>query len=287
MAYMHHIDNLYKDPTVLLFKECWALEKLDGTGSKLVFKDNQLQFHSGGSKHETFVALFDPTKLAAKLLELGMENKEVTLYGEAYGGKIQKMSETYGKQLKFAGYDVNINGLWLSVPDAENIFKALELEFVYYSKISTNMEEVDKARDADSQQAIRNGCGSGKIMEGVILRPLIEVRLNNGARIIAKHKRAEFMETAHPREVNVGDLEILKKAEDIANEWVVPNRLNHVLANIPDHCIEKMGEIIKAMQEDVLREAKGEIVVDKLVIKAIAQKTVKIYKEHLNNKLRE
>lgn len=49
-------------------------------------------------------------------------------------------------------------------------------------------------------QAIRNGMGS-HIREGVILRPLIEVRKNNDERIIVKHKRDEFRETKEHRHV--------------------------------------------------------------------------------------
>ena len=36
MSYMH-IDNLYKNQDILLFKECYALEKIHGTSAGLEF----------------------------------------------------------------------------------------------------------------------------------------------------------------------------------------------------------------------------------------------------------
>lgn len=41
------------------------------------------------------------------------------------------------------------------------------------------------------------------------------------------------------------------------------------------------NKIIKAMQEDIRREAKGEIVESKELFKAIGTRTVKVFKEYL------
>jgi len=58
MAYLD-IDNLYKNQEILKFKECYAMEKIHGTSAHISYKDGFLSFFSGGSNHETFVALFD------------------------------------------------------------------------------------------------------------------------------------------------------------------------------------------------------------------------------------
>jgi intein/homing endonuclease len=34
MAYLHHLDNLYKNQDILMFKECYALEKIHGCVKK-------------------------------------------------------------------------------------------------------------------------------------------------------------------------------------------------------------------------------------------------------------
>lgn len=209
----------------------------------------------------------------------------VTVYGEAYGGKCQGMSATYGKDLKFCAFEVKIGHSWLDVLKAEVFCKNLNIEFVHYVKISTDLKLIDAERDADSVQAIRNGIGPGKIREGVVLRPLIELIKNNGERIICKHKRDEFRETKSPRVVQDPQKQkILEQADQIVDEYVVLQRLLHVLDKIPDYSIEKTGEVIKLMINDIEIEAKGEIVMNNDARKAISKKTALMYKNYLKNK---
>ena len=234
MGYMH-IDNLYKNIEILFFKECYALEKIHGSSANLQWTDNKIRFFGGGMKHETFKKIFDEEFLTSKFKEL-FEGINTTIFGEVYGGKCQGMSETYGKEMKFVAFDVKVEDNWLDVPNAEEVVKKLNLEFVDYVKVKTDLEFLNAERDKDSTQAIRNGCGEGKLREGVVLRPLMEVIKNNGSRIIVKHKRAEFLETKTIREVNPEKLKILKESKAIAEEWVTPMRLNHVL--------DKLGKMI-------------------------------------------
>ena len=63
MGYLH-IHNLYKDQTILLFKEVYALEKIHGTSSHITFTREtatlapeippKLTFFSGGESHQRF-----------------------------------------------------------------------------------------------------------------------------------------------------------------------------------------------------------------------------------------
>jgi len=288
MSYMPHINNLYKSQEILLFKECFVLEKIHGTNAKLVFNPQEtkelIRFYSGGEKYLNFLTLFDREKLEIIFKSLTLPcDRTTTVFGEAYGGSQQGMSETYGKQLKFVCFDVAVGDNWLNVLSAEKIVQTLGLEFVYYVKISTDLKEIDAQRDADSVQAFRNGMGNGKLREGVVLRPLIEVKMNNGNRIIAKHKRDEFKETTTPRKVvDTNLMTVLEDAEAIANEWVTKERLvNHILPKIKNPSIEKMREIIYAIVEDITREGKGEIVFNNNVTTAIGRHTAALYKNYL------
>jgi hypothetical protein len=313
---LSHIENLYRPDAqvILLFKECYALEKIHGTAAGLLFTPltNIISFSSGGESHEKFVSLFNQEQLLQSFKDLGVPNdKTVKVYGEAYGGKQQGMSHTYGNQLRFIVFDIQIGENFLNVPDAEDVAKKLGLEFVAYEKVSlvkvenkkdeagntlwgdeykivvTNLDEINEQRDAMSVQAKRNGILEDKPREGVVLRPLIEVTLNNGDRIICKHKGEEFRETATPRPVvDPTKMKVMDDANAIANEWVTATRLQHVLDKMPDHCMEKMRDIIAAMQEDVLREAKGEIVESDAVKKAIGKKAVEMYKNYLKSQIK-
>jgi hypothetical protein len=281
------IENLYKCRDILLFKECYATEKIHGSSFHILFKDNTLHFFAGGEKEENFRKMFDVPSLIEKFKLLNI-TYPITVYGEGYGGKMQAMSKSYGKVLKFIAFEVKVGERWLSVPDAEQIVLQLGLEFVHYRKIPTTLETIDAEILLDSEQAIRNGMGPGHKREGVVLRPLIEVYKNNGARIIAKHKRTDFSETKNTRPLNIDPkhLEILDDAEKIAEEWVTNMRLAHVLQTIQEpHDLTKCGEVCKAMIEDVFKEAKGEIVESKECLQAcrktIGKKTIALYKEQI------
>jgi hypothetical protein len=286
MGYMH-IDNLYKNQEILMLKECYAMEKIHGTSAHIAHKVdgqgfNQLNFFAGGCKHERFVNLFDQEELADK-----MRGLNATVYGEAYGASLLKMRETYGEDLRFVAFDVKIDGLWLSVPQAEEFVKELGLEFVDWALIPTTIEAIDEQRDRPSTQAQRNGMGNDKEREGVVLRPLIELTKNNGGRIMCKHKRDKFMETKTPRKVDPEKLKVLADAQAVAEEWVTPMRVVHVLDKIEDPGMEKMREIMAAMQADIEREGEGEIEWSPAVRKAIGKATALAVKAHFQQQLVE
>jgi len=293
-----HIHNLYKDQKIMMFRECYALEKIHGSSAhisfnaetqrfdnvdgELVLTNNGISFFSGGESHERFVEIFkDNQLLVDKLGDL----YQATVYGEVYGGKCQGMSNTYGKEMKFVAFDVKINGMWLSVPQAEEFCKECNLEFVDYVKIETTIKAIDEQRDRDSVQAVRNGVGEGKKREGVVLRPLVEFTRNDGERVMAKHKGDDFKETKTPRQVTPEQLKVLEDAEAVAEEWVTPMRVVHVLDKLGNPGMEKMKDVIFAMQEDVKREGEGEIVWSKAVEKAIGRATALGFKNHLQAQL--
>jgi len=285
MGYLS-IQNLYKDQTILMFKEAWSLEKCHGTSSHISwnYKQKSIRYFSGGEKYTKFLNLFDQEHIKWKFQELFLDTN-VTIFGEAYGGKQQGMSDTYGSNLRFIAFDVKVNDMWMDVPNADRICKNFNIDFVPYRKITTDIEIVNAERDRDSEIAVINGCGSGKMREGVILRPLMEMVLANGERVICKHKRNEFMETKTPREVNTKDFEILTNAIAIADEWVVDMRLSHVLQKLPKNIgVESTKMVIDAMVADVYKEAKGEIIESKEVIKAIGDKTAKLFIKKLKNR---
>jgi len=288
MGYQH-IPNLYKEQAILAFPECYALEKIHGTSAHIKFTRVHdavdVHFFSGGEKHANFVALFDPVVLAQRIQQCTFN--ELVIYGEAYGGKCQGMSATYGPALKFVAFEVRLDGVYINIPDAQAIVKDLGLEFVFYTRIKTTLTEIDAQRDAPSVQAQRNGITEPKVREGVVLFPLQQTRDHRGNRIFAKHKRDEFRETATPRVVTEKSIEIIN-AEKAANEFVTAMRLDHVLDKLPDHDITQMGSrIIPAMQEDILREGAGEVVDGPQLRREIGRRTAILYKQRMQSKLVE
>jgi len=306
-----HINNLYKDKTVLMFKRLYAMEKIHGTSAHLSFhyfedkKENsdfdvewenrycKVGYFSGGEKYDNFINLFNSKELAIKFLQIGM-NTSIIVYGEAYGGKQQGMSETYGKELKFVAFEVKIGDKFMNVPYAEEICNKLGIEFVNYVEMDADPILIDALSNAPSVQAQRNGVKNPKLpREGVVLRPLREFLHPDGVgRIMAKHKNDIYKEREHsPKIQSEEELKVLEDAKAIAQEWVTSMRLVHVIDKLKADGMEvdekKMNFIIKAMVEDIEREGKDEIIVNKKSRKQIGKRTAKLVIEYLKEKIND
>jgi len=279
------IANLYKARDIMLFKEAYAMEKIHGTSAHVGW-NGHLYFFSGGESYDMFVELFDKEKLTECFTNMGHD--KCVIYGEAYGGKCQGMRKTYGDKLRFVAFEVMIGEKWLCVPAAESIVTAFGLDFVPYVKIKTTIEELDFWRDAPSQQSVKNGIIEERKREGIVVRPIEEFTRNNGGRVIAKHKSEAFAETKSPRSLADTEekLAILTKAQDIAAEWITEMRLTHVLDNFPGASVEQIPDIIKAMNEDIEREAGEEIVFSKEARKEVSRQTAMMFKRRLQESLR-
>jgi hypothetical protein len=292
MGYLH-VQNLYRPEAqrILEFKWVYALEKVHGTSAHVAWDASKvtspgtggLTFFSGGVSHAMFCSLFDRKKLHDAFEATG--EQKVTVYGEAYGGTCQKMAHVYGDRLQFIVFDVQIGDSWLPVPEMDKFATSLGFEVVPWEKVETDEDKLAELRDRPSEVSVRRGCGTmgkktGNLREGIVLRPPFECYMNGGERCIAKHKNEKFSETATPRKIVPADqLTVLADAEAIANEWVTEMRLDHVLDKLP-HATElkHTGDVVRAMIEDVYREAKGEITESKAAQGAISKKTSAMFK---------
>ena len=105
-------------------------------------------------------------------------------------------------------------------------------------------------------------------------------------RVIVKHKGAAFSETKTPRPVaDPAKLAVLTTASAIADEWVTPMRLEHVLQRVPADDMSAAPKVIAAMVEDVYREGKGEVVESREATTAIGRKTAELLKKYLMNRV--
>jgi hypothetical protein len=292
MGYMH-IDNLYKVPQILEFKKVWALEKIHGTSAHIKWHGNQLTFFSGGESYDRFKNLFDKEKLEAKFIEkFGTETLEpVIIYGEAYGGRQQGMSHTYGPDLKFIAFDVNVYEQFLDVEQAAGFVGEFGLEFVDYQLVDTDLDSLNGHRDAPSIQAVRNGITEPKLREGIVIRPPFECKTNRG-RLIVKYKGDAFSEREKPvHELGPERAVKMEEAEKVSLEWVTPMRLEHVIDRLirerknKEVGMEDSRALINLMVEDVGREGEGEVEMTQAVKKSIGQQTVRLLKQRLIREL--
>jgi len=286
VSYMS-MENLYRPRAqrILEFRRLYAMEKVHGTSAHVMYRGGVVHGSSGGAGAKAFEACFDRLALCEAFRALGHDN--VTVYGEAYGGKMQGMRHTYGDALRFIAFEVKIGETWLDVPNACDVATKLGLEFVPWVEVEAPTREamiaaLDEQRDAPSQVAVWRGVNVEKPREGIVIRPPFECVSSDGTRLIAKHKGAAFAERAHPpKVVDPGDLEILRDAEAIATEWCTGERLRHVLdaLGVVDLAPEHTGKVIAGMVADIEREASGEAELTREARKAIGTAAARLYKE--------
>lgn len=289
MGYLH-IENLDrpKGQRMLLFREVYALEKVFGTSACVSWRHGALRLSSGGADRSEFLKFFDQDRLASGFRRLGRD--AVDAHGEAYGGKEQGQSGRYGNELRFISFDVMIEGSWLAVPAAHQLSESLGLEFVPYQKVTTDMDALRALRDAPSEVAKRRGIEKPVDREGLVLRPLIELRANDDERLIAKFKGRMFSErkTFQDSPDGAQRTQALSDAEAIAEEWVTEMRLTHVLQHLrashlafPGWQVSDCARVATEIVADVLREAEGEVVASKEAERAIKRRAATLFQARL------
>ena len=284
MGYMH-IVNLYRPEAqgILKHEKVYALEKVHGTSAHVAWDGKGgIAFFSGGAKHPQFKSIFNEDNLK-ELFAATFADCPAVVYGEAYGGKMQGMSGTYGSSLRFIAFDVKAGAHWLPVPAAEAVALKCGFQFVPYVVVPATVEALDAERDRPSRVGAMLGFPD-RPAEGIVIRPLVEaVEGPNNTRVMAKHKRAEFGETKTERKVDDPEkLKVWEGAQAVAEEWVTDMRLTHVLDKLGNPTeLNRAGDVVRAMQEDVLREGKGEIANPEDAMKAIGKKAAGMFKARI------
>ncbi len=184
----------YRDETVkYLSNNKWQFtEKIDGTNIRIYWDGHNIYFGGRTDKAEI------PPKLLKELKRLFLNNeteelfeqkfgeKEVILFGEGYGEKIQKVGVDYCLGNKFILFDVMIGDNYLQRKDVEDIAKCFGLDIVPIVLEGTIDEGINYVKTCP-----KSTIGNAK-MEGVVGRPLVEMKNRNGNRVVVKIKSCDF-----------------------------------------------------------------------------------------------
>ena len=168
-------------------------EKIDGTNIRVHWDGHRIEF--GGRTDRAII----PTHLFNKLVETFSNNeteelfeqtfgeKDVTLFGEGYGIKIQNGGD-YRPDVGFILFDVLVGDIWLRRENVEEIAKTFNLEVVPIVHTGSIQSAVNFVKEKPMSTI-----GNAK-MEGLVGRPFTELKDNQGKRIIVKIKVCDFME---------------------------------------------------------------------------------------------
>lgn len=171
-------------------------EKIDGTNVRIILKDQKLYFAGKTEKAELPNHLLEKLKTIfteEKLLET-FEGKDVTLYGEGFGAKIQGgVGEKYSHEAEFILFDIRIGNYWLLYNDLEKIASKLGINVVpllgYF-----DMETIVKM----VTDGFPSKMGDLPICEGIIAKTKLGLNDRNNDRIIFKLKHKDFNKSFKP-----------------------------------------------------------------------------------------
>lgn len=134
---------------------------------------------------DAIFALFDPEEINKTFYKNRDSTDIITLYGEGYGPKIQSGGK-YREDNSFVLFDVKIGTWWLGRKNVEDIAQKLGIDVVPIIGEGNLLEMVDFAR-----YGFKSEWGHF-IAEGIVARPLVELKDRAGERIITKIKHSDF-----------------------------------------------------------------------------------------------
>ena len=166
-------------------------EKVDGSNIRVIWNMTDVEFRGRTDGSQV------PTFLESRLSEIFTVEKftklypttPMTLYGEGYGNKIQKVGKFYRADgTDFILFDVLIGDLWLEQDNVQDIADHLEVRRVPLVSTNNLYEAVFMAEDGfDSYVA-----ETKMTAEGLVMRPKVDLLTRTGDRIIAKIKHKDF-----------------------------------------------------------------------------------------------
>ena len=179
-------------------------EKVDGTNVRIGWDGERVQI--GGRTDNAQMPVF----LMARLQELFPREKmievfgassptkppyEVTLYGEGYGRKIQKVGSSYlPDSVDFILFDVRVGDWWFKRVDVVDVAVCLEIKVVPVVLASSTVEEAIDFVKRGSPSIVGKhikACDT-LVMEGLVGRTLPGLKSRSGQRIITKVKTKDF-----------------------------------------------------------------------------------------------
>lgn len=183
----------FRNPAIqYLANAQWVFtEKIDGTNIRIAWDGHKITF--GGRTDRAQIPAHLVNKLnemfgdvaTEELFEQLFGEKEVILFGEGYGAKIQN-GGLYRDDVSFILFDIMVGGIMLERENVEAIARALSIDVVPIILRGTINEAIEYV------QAHPKSTIGVAPMEGLVGRPAVELRDRAGNRIIVKVKVCDF-----------------------------------------------------------------------------------------------
>lgn len=191
------IEGKYRSKEVEFLKDnIWEFtEKVDGTNIRVIWDGYKVSFGGRTDKAEIPTHLLEKLNILfggevkEQLFEQLFREKEVVLFGEGYGPKIQSCGGSYVDEVDFILFDVAINGKYLSRNNVNEIATYFNIKSVPVLFTGVLEEGVKYVKSNPTSTIAKD---KTLPMEGLVARPMIELYSSNGERIIVKIKYKDF-----------------------------------------------------------------------------------------------
>lgn len=184
--------DCWRNETVEFLKDnVWEwTEKVDGTNVSIVWDGHSVSFHGRTEKAQMPVELVNRLNILfggeenAQMFEQMFGEREVILYGEGYGRKIQNGGAYKSDGVDFILFDLFIAGNYQSRESVASCANAFGIDMVPIVGRGTLDEAVSFVM---KHPMSRLGNGEHE-MEGLVCRPVVELRDRCDHRVIVKIK---------------------------------------------------------------------------------------------------
>lgn len=175
-------------------------EKVDGAGIRVIWDGYSVSFagRKDGSEIPSHLLKYLENKFGGAenegLFEQKFGNKNVILFGEGYGSKINS-GEQYRDDVSFILFDVEINGLWPSRAAVSDIANYFSTEIVPRITSDDGCSDVNWAMDyvmSHPKSHVAKVNGKDCYMEGLVGTPMCGILTRTGERIQMKVKWNDF-----------------------------------------------------------------------------------------------
>ena len=189
------IPGKFRNETVEFLKDCvweWS-EKVDGTNIRVFWDGHSITFGGRTEKAQIPANLVNRLnelfggETNAQIFEQKFGEREVILFGEGYGNKIQSAGKFYNPDgVDFILFDVLIHDNYQPRETVNGIAKSFGIKTVPIVGEGTIDEAVQYVKGHP------NSTLGNVEMEGLVCRPKVELRDRAGNRLIAKIKYRDF-----------------------------------------------------------------------------------------------
>lgn len=176
--------------------DLWVIqEKIDGTNIR-IFKNGEIRGRTDQATIplellQYLQSIFTPEKIQSLF-----GDKNVILFGEGYGAKIQRFGSQYLDHQSFILFDAYINGMWVNIDKIPGIAEAFGVRYAPYIPWNENLGLIEweindiikfvqsKPKSLISQKEL--------MIEGIVAKPYPILLFQNGDPLYWKLKCKDF-----------------------------------------------------------------------------------------------